>query len=181
LSNHTTGSRNTTFGYNSGLGITTADNNTAIGASADVTGVGTTNATALGYGAVATANNTIQLGNSSVINVKTSGTITADAVTYPKAHGTSGQVLSTTGSGTLVWITASVLDVVDEFTATAAQTSFTLTQTPSVNSKVKMFINGIRISNAAYSLSGTTITYVPANNGSYSLTAGDRIQLDYFK
>lgn len=114
-------------------------------------------------------------------DLKTNGTLTADAVTYPKAHGTSGQVLSTTGSGTLVWITASVLDVVDEFTATAAQTSFTLTQTPSVNSKVKMFINGIRISNTAYSLSGTTITYVPANNGSYSLTAGDRIQMDYFK
>jgi len=39
--------------------------------------------------------------------VKTSGTITADAVTYPKAHGTSGQVLSTNGSGTLTWATPS--------------------------------------------------------------------------
>lgn len=181
LSNHTTGSRNTSFGYNSGLGITTADNNTAIGASADVTGVGTTNATAIGYGAVATANNTIQLGNASVTNVKTSGTLTADAVTYPKAHGTSGQVLSTTGSGTLTWITASVLDVVDEFTATASQTSFTLTQTPSVNSKVKMFINGIRISNTAYTVVGTTLTYIPANNGSTNLVVGDRVQFDFFK
>jgi hypothetical protein len=47
------------------------------------------------------------LGNASVANVATVGTITADAVTYPKAHGTNGQVLSTTGSGTLTWITPS--------------------------------------------------------------------------
>jgi hypothetical protein len=71
-------------------------------------------------------------------------------------------------------------DATDEFTATAAQTSFTLTQTPSTHSKVKMYINGIRISNTAYSWSGATLTYVAANNGSYILTAGDRIQFDYF-
>jgi hypothetical protein len=71
-------------------------------------------------------------------------------------------------------------DATDEFTATAAQTSFTLTQIPSTHSKVKMYINGIRISNSAYSWSGKSLTYVPANNGSYILTAGDRIQFDYF-
>jgi hypothetical protein len=42
-----------------------------------------------------------------VTNVKTSGTLTAGDVTYPNAHGTSGQVLSTTGSGTLTWTTPS--------------------------------------------------------------------------
>jgi hypothetical protein len=71
-------------------------------------------------------------------------------------------------------------DATDEFTATAAQTSFTLTQIPSTHSKVKMYINGIRISNSAYSWSGKSLTYVPANNGSYIQTAGDRIQFDYF-
>jgi hypothetical protein len=71
-------------------------------------------------------------------------------------------------------------DATDEFTATAAQTSFTLTQIPSTHSKVKMYINGIRISNTAYSVSGTTLTYNAANNGSYSLSAADRIQFDYF-
>ncbi len=176
-----TGGYNAAFGNNALLSNTSGIGNSALGSGADVASGDLTNATAIGYNSVVTASNTIQLGSTSVINVKTSGTLTADAVTYPKAHGTSGQVLSTTGSGTLVWITASVLDVVDEFTATAAQTSFTLTQTPSVNSKVKMFINGIRISNTAYSLSGTTITYIPANNGSYSLAVGDRVQLDYFK
>ena len=36
-------------------------------------------------------------------NLSTSGTLTAGDVTYPSVHGTSGQVLSTTGSGTLTW------------------------------------------------------------------------------
>jgi hypothetical protein len=73
-----------------------------------------------------------------------------------------------------------VREVADEFTATASQIYFTLTQTPSVNSKVKMFVNGIRISNEAYSFTGTTLTYNPTNNGAYALTSGDRIQFDYY-
>ncbi len=105
LSNHTTGSRNTSFGNDSGLGITTGDNNTAIGASANVTGA-STNATAIGYAAIATTSNTIQLGNTSVTNVKTSGTLTAGTVTYPNAHNsTAGQVLTTNAAGTATWIT----------------------------------------------------------------------------
>ncbi len=73
-----------------------------------------------------------------------------------------------------------VREVADEFTATTSQTSFTLSQDPSANSKVKMYINGVRISNTAYSNTGTALTYVPANNGSYALVTGDRIQLDYY-
>jgi hypothetical protein len=42
-------------------------------------------------------------------DIKTSGTLTAGAVTYPNTHGTSGQVLSTTGSGTLTWTTTLIL------------------------------------------------------------------------
>jgi len=68
---------------------------------------GLSNATAIGSGATVAASNTIQLGNTSVTNVKTSGTITAGDVTYPKTHGTANQVLSTTGSGTLAWTTPS--------------------------------------------------------------------------
>jgi|LakMenE18May11ns_1017448.scaffolds.fasta_scaffold9958376_7 hypothetical protein len=73
-----------------------------------------------------------------------------------------------------------VREVSDEFGATASQTVFTLTQTKSVNSKVKMFINGVRISNTAYNLVGVTLTYMPVNNASYSLTLSDRIQFDYY-
>ncbi|MDB5156435.1 MAG: hypothetical protein JWR50_1142, partial [Mucilaginibacter sp.] len=48
------------------------------------------------------------------------------------------------------------------------------------NSKVKMYINGIRITNTAYSVSGTALSYVPANNGSYAVSVNDRIQFDYY-
>jgi hypothetical protein len=63
------------------------------------------NATAIGFGANVAASNTIQLGNTSVTNLITSGKVTAGAITYPNVDGTNGQVLSTTGSGTLFWIT----------------------------------------------------------------------------
>jgi hypothetical protein len=116
-------------------------------------------------------------------NFRVSGTIRTGTVTLPNTAGTNGQVLTTDGSGTATWTTvntASVREVANEFTATTNQTSFTLTQTPSVNSRVKMFINGVRISNTAYTVSGTTLTYIPANNGNNSLSSGDRIQFDYY-
>jgi hypothetical protein len=111
-------------------------------------------------------------------NVKFSGALMPNNIA-----GTSGQVLTSAGVGAVpTWATAAVTvtEVDDEFTATASQTAFTLTQTPSANSKVKMYVNGIRISNTAYSISGATLTYVPANNGGYALTVSDRIQFDYF-
>ncbi len=69
----------------------------------------------------------------------------------------------------------------DEFnvtTQTGATATFTLTQTP-LGGKVFMFINGTRIKNGAFTVSGTTVTYTAANNNSYALVAGDRIQFDY--
>ena len=79
-------------------------NSIAIGNSATT---GTySNSTSIGNGAISTADNTIQLGNTTVSNVKTSGTLTAGTVTYPNTHaGTSGQVLTSLGSGTLTWTT----------------------------------------------------------------------------
>jgi hypothetical protein len=113
LYQNTTGNDNTGVGSLSGKGISTGSQNTMIGALADVaSGAGAlTNATALGYGAKVATSNTIQLGNTDVTNIKTSGTITAGAVTYPKVDGVNGQVLSTNGSGTLAWTTpAGLLD-----------------------------------------------------------------------
>ena len=112
-----------------------------------------------------------------------SSPITAGVVTYPNTHNsTAGEVLITDASGVANWgsAAATVREVADETSATNSQTSFTLTKTPSENSKVKMYINGIRISNTAYSVSGATLTYIEANNGSYALTASDRVQFDYF-
>lgn len=108
------------------------------------------------------------------------GKLRAGSVSFPTADGTTGQVLKTNGSGTAAWSDVEIREVADEFTATAAQTSFTLAQTPSVNSKVKMYINGIRISNSAYNTSGSALTYTASANGSYTLVTGDRIQFDYY-
>jgi len=80
------------------------------------------------------------------------------------------KTISTTPTGTGYSIPASP----------ATTATFTLSFTPHVNSKVKMYINGVRISNTAYTWSGVTLTYTYASNGSYIPITGDRIQFDYF-
>jgi hypothetical protein len=213
-----------------------------IGYNANMSGLsgGVTNSIAIGNAIDVTTSNTIQLGNSSVTDLKTFGKITSGTITYPNTHNsTAGQILTTNAAGVASWatpsttataysgtlpianggtgltttpangqidigngtgftratltagtaititntagaitISAAVRPTTDQFTATAAQTSFTVTQTP-LNAKVWMFINGVRTNNSAYSISGTTITYTPASNNSYTLVVGDRIQFDY--
>jgi hypothetical protein len=95
----TTGSNNVGVGKRSGQTITSGSQNTIIGTDADVSTATLTNATALGYGAIVTADNTVQLGSTTVTNVKTSGKLTTGAVTYPNTDGTANQVLLTNGSG----------------------------------------------------------------------------------
>ncbi len=68
-----------------------------------------------------------------------------------------------------------VNEVADEFTATVSQTNFTLSSTPSPNSIVKMYIDGLRVSATAYSVTGTTLTYTGA-----ALSGAERIQFDYY-
>jgi len=99
LYNNTTGENNTGLGRAALFTNTTGSSNTAIGFNADVSTANLNNATALGAGAIVAASNTIQLGNANIANVKTSGTITAGAVTYPKVDGLAGQVLITDGLG----------------------------------------------------------------------------------
>ncbi len=104
-----------------------------------------------------------------------SAALTANS--FVKTGGTSSQFLM--ANGTVSSGTPLLTDADDEITATAGQTSFTLTQTPSSYTKVKMYINGIRISKTAYTISGTTLTYVPANNESYTISVSDRVQFEY--
>jgi hypothetical protein len=77
LKENTSGSGNTGFGRQALQTNSTGSNNTAIGHQANVSVDGLSNATAIGNGATVTASNTIQLGNSSVTNVNTSGAVTA--------------------------------------------------------------------------------------------------------
>jgi hypothetical protein len=97
-----------------------------------------------------------------------------------KTGGTSSQFLKADGSVDENNYVTTIREINNEFTATEGQSRFTLTQRPSANSNIKMFINGVRISNSAYTISGNSVTYLPANNGSNVLRAGDRIQFDYY-
>lgn len=105
LRENTSGGGNTASGYLSLITNTSGSNNTAIGSETDVTANNLTNATAIGYQAKVNSSNTVQLGNTNVVSIKTSGALTTGSVTYPTTHGTNGQVLTTTGSGTLTWTT----------------------------------------------------------------------------
>jgi hypothetical protein len=102
------GNSNVGVGKGSGSGITTGSDNTLIGTNATSSLNSISNATAIGSGAVVATSNTMQLGNTSVSNVKTSGTLTAGTVTYPNTHNSSaGQVLTVSATGTATWAAAS--------------------------------------------------------------------------
>ena len=173
---NTTGNYNTAIGHGS-LGVnTTGSYNTALGTSADVATNNLTNATAIGYGASVDASNSIQLGNTSVTNVKTSGTFTADAVTYPKTHGTNGQVLSTTGSGTLAWITPSTtataysgtLPIANGGTGSATKNFVDLTTGQYIDG-AKTFNQNILVN---YGTDGTQAVRIGTQGGNYNTMFG---------
>jgi hypothetical protein len=67
----------------------------------------------------------------------------------------------------------------DEFTATAGQTSFTLTTAST--SFVGGFVNGVLVPFSAFTVSGTTATYTAANNDSHVFVGGERVQIIYNK
>jgi hypothetical protein len=152
-----------------------ADYSLAIGKQASATGI---NSTAIGNESSVSANNTIQLGNTSVTNIKTSGTITAGSVTYPSSHGSANQVLSTNGSGTLVWATASgggsgvpytgataAVDLgANDLTANKVNTSSTITigtGTSSINGKLVIASETATSASAALEVNSTTQGFLP--------------------
>jgi hypothetical protein len=78
-----------------GGSLTTATQTTFVGASADGA-AGVINGTAIGYGASVTSNNTIQLGNASVTDVKTSGAITSTSSINGSSLNASGYITAQT-------------------------------------------------------------------------------------
>jgi hypothetical protein len=65
----------------------------------------------------------------------------------------------------------------ETFTATDGQTSFTLAHTPSDD--VTGSRDGIILADGAFTVSGTTVTYVPAANNGSALCAGQPITISY--
>ncbi len=134
------------------------------------------------------------ISNSAIISVK----IADGAVTDSKFSGNLSVGKGGTGSSTLSGIlkgngtnafTQALINsdyslvrmFSDEYSvSTAGQTIFTLSQTPNINSNWTLFVNGVRISKTAVSVSGKSMSYIPASNGAASLVLGDRIQFDYY-
>ena len=167
---NTTGSNNTSLGYAAGQIITSGNNNTFLGKSSNGSSATLSNSSAIGYEATVAASNTIQLGNTSITDVKTSGTVTAGAVTYLNSVGTNGQVLTTDGAGATSWATPStiatgysgVLPIANGGTGSATQNFVDLTTAQTI-AGAKTFSSDISVngdtyvSNSLY-LGGTEIT-----------------------
>ena len=104
------------------------------------------NSTALGYNAQVTASNQIQLGNSSVTNVKTSGTLTLGSITYPNTAGTNGYYLKTDGSGNASWASVSGSGI----PYTGANQAVDL-------GSYDLTVNGLKIGKGLNNISGNTV------------------------
>ncbi|MFD3276498.1 hypothetical protein [Aquirufa echingensis] len=150
--------------------------------------LGTNGATSLGSTLIVAGNVTFN-GTANALGNISSGTWNGSTIAVGRG-GTGATSLTgmLKGNGTFA-VTQAVINtdyslvrlVSDEYViATPGQTAFTLTQTPNVNSTIRLFINGVRISKNALSVSGTTLTYNPANNGAASLIVNDRVQIDYY-
>jgi hypothetical protein len=131
----------------------------------------------IGYNAIGNGSNTIQLGNTGITDVKTNGKLTTGAVTYPNTHGTSGQVLSTTGSGNLAW--ASFVDASSNQTIGGIKTfSSKLLVDNGTAGGASLEVNGAYTNTVAFNGGSATsidftksnLAYTTANAGNFALT-----------
>jgi trimeric autotransporter adhesin len=105
LNSQTSGDGNTAIGHQAGAGNSTYG--TFLGYGASPSGQNLTNATAIGYNAVVTTDHTIQLGNTQVTNVNTSGAITAakdltvNGLTIGRGGGNSNDQNTAIGTSSL--------------------------------------------------------------------------------
>jgi hypothetical protein len=122
----------------------------------------------------------VSSGGTGVTTAPTNGQLLiGNGTGFALANISPGTGVSITNGGGSITINAAARSWSDQPTVSANQTTFTLTYAPTANSKIWMFINGVRTNNNAFSFSGTTVTYVPGSNGAYAILASDRVQFDY--
>ena len=155
--------------------------------SIQVADVPTLNQNTTGTAANVTGTVAVANGGTGLTSTPTDGQIDiGNGSGFTRTTLTAGTAITITNTSGAITISAAIRPTSDEFTATAGQTAFTLSQTPITNTttspvkpNVWMFINGVRTKNLAYAVSGTSVTYTASSNNSYTLVAGDRIQFDY--
>ena len=126
-------------------------------------------------------------------NINNAANITATAkTTTATAQITTGagtgKIAVSDATGNVTWTDPATITtntpemIIEEFNVTTAGTAtFTLTKTPISTANLLFHINGVCITKKATSLSGTTVTYTPADNGAYALKADDLIKITYLK
>ena len=159
LSANTSGSNNTADGYQALVSNMIGTNNTAIGANADVSAGGLTNATAIGAGALAVNSNTIQLGNSAVMSVRSNGSFVSsldvsagrNVIQHSEAVGAGGTL---SGNSNIYELTSGSSTTTAMPTTTSAQVIFVRNSTGNPQT-----IAGTTVANGQTS----TVVYFPAS------------------
>jgi hypothetical protein len=149
LLNNAAGGDNTGIGTQSLSTNTTGTDNTGIGALSNVASGGLTNATAIGFSASVAASNTVQLGNTSVVNVNIAGAL---SVPTQSSSATSGSITVTQGVQALI------------LTGGGSNTTITINFPSSpVNGQIFCITGSTGFSTPTFSSGGNTFDSAPAS------------------
>lgn len=146
------------------------------------------------YTANQTTDLTVNLGKAAFTNnysdLTGTPTISNNTITIKDAAGnTVGSFTLNQATDGTVTLPAQVVPMQKsmKFTATDGQTAFALNTSGKTldanNYLVQMYINGVYVGDSVdgvVTVSDNNATYVPANNGSYALMEGDRVQIVYW-
>ena len=150
---------------------TIGDSSTALATTEFVTNANTINANLTGD--VTSIGNATTLSNSGVVSGTYGSNLSIPVITVDA----KGRITTLTTNT----ISPSLQEEAVEYSVQIdGETSFDLSHTPSQTTLVRMYINGVLISQAACTINNFSMTYYPANNGGYILTTGDRIQFYYY-
>jgi hypothetical protein len=97
-----------------------------------------------------------------------------DAYTFPASDGSSGQVITTDGSGNLSFAEAGTSDAAsviyrDNFTGDGSTVAFDLQNSITDEDQTQIYIDGVYQEKDTYSVSGTTITFATAPISGHSV------------